>query len=249
MIYSYRIVTKPLATKSLPNEVCPVCGKKGGVELTLYMKYLVALLPMYGLGRPTGVRCTLCTHEIKNPNAPLFAKKNYSPAIADAIQELRATHHRTTWQILYPWSFWWVMLVLIGCGLVYGQSVRHRESNLKEMLANPQPGDIYKAMWNKGTSGQYVGALVKVLRLDGDTLFVEVSKASIEMSYDKKEWSKLSGSDDAFDPQEHKLKLSTFKDKSDFFEYTPDGQTTDMGAPVSKGDINVDFDVIERSPR
>jgi hypothetical protein len=251
MVYTYQIVTKPLTTRNLPDEVCPVCSRKGGVQLTLYMQYIRAFLPIYGMGRRTGVRCSLCTHEIKNPNASILAKGNYSPAIAAAIKDIRATHKRTTWQLVYPWSFWFVVLLLGGVAVVYGKVRKGQLANVKEMLMHPQPGDIYRATWHPDDpSTASKCALVKLTRIEGDTLFVVASKTSIPVSYNKKDWDAFSTADDAFDPQEYKLKYSSYKKDLDFFMYKPDNvgaiQTVYVGAPMSKGESNVDFDVVER---
>lgn len=109
----YQIVTKPLTSKILSDEICPVCEKKDSQELTLYMRYMAVGIPFFGMGRYTGVVCTNCGNVLKNPYSSIFAKKKYSDKVASAIKDIRANHKRTLWQLLYPWSIWFILPVLI----------------------------------------------------------------------------------------------------------------------------------------
>jgi hypothetical protein len=251
MIVFYQIVTKPLTAKNLPDETCPVCGQKGGVQVTLYMRYISALLPVFGLGSRTGVHCSLCSHEIKNPDAPLFTKQQYSPTIAAAIKDIKETYKRTLWQQLYPFSMCWLFLLLIIVAFIFGQGAKQRMATTRELLAHPQPGDIYKSSWSDTESSQSRSLLVKFNRVSGDTMFVVLSKASVTNSYSAKDWKTLSSDDSAFDPQEYKISYPRFLETKDFFAFDPASSSPDKitykGAPVAKGvGGSVDFDVVER---
>lgn len=246
MVYYYQIVTKPLTSEPLKDETCPVCSTKGSLQLTLYMRYISMLIPIYGMGRRTGVHCTACNHEIKNPDASIFAKKKYSDNIAIAIQNLRSTHKRTTWQLLYPWSFWFVLLIIIGGALISTRLQKNEVAKNKETLSHPQIGDIYKGSWERD-GVQSASVLIKNVRMVGDTMFVVISKDYFNTNpYDKKEWAKLSP---VFDNKEYKLRLSSFVSATDFFEY-PNAENhnrlTYKGAVLGKGSMNLSFDVIER---
>ena len=246
MFIVYHSVTKPLTSKNLPDEPCPVCGKKGGIEVTLYMKYLVALLPVFGLGRRTGVHCSLCAHEIKNPDAHFLAKQNYSASIAEAIKDIRATYKRTLWQLLYPWSFCLVFLLLIGFAWLSSMRSRSRMNHTKELLADPRAGDIYRARWRDIQSSTERGVLVKLNRIEGDTMFVTISQASIPISYSASAWAALSPADDAFLPQVYKLQLSKFKESTDFFAYP---ETTGTGDTADRQAQNSPFSITSRQNR
>jgi hypothetical protein len=249
MVYVYRIVTKPLTSQIIPEEVCPNCGKKNCVELTLYMRYVSSLLPIYGMGRVTGVRCTSCNQVIKSPDANIFTKKKYSNSIAEAIRDIRANHKRTAWQLLYPWSFWFVMLIIFAGGLGYGLIQKAGRAKVGEMLKNPQAGDVYKANWYDSASNTIDnenGTLVKLVRMDGDTMFIRRSAQSINGVdlFDQKGWNKLSG----FDDRIYKISKSKFLDGADFFEYPDNGNTgsTHIGCIMGKGVSNYSFPVVER---
>jgi len=260
MVFFYQIVTKPLTSRALPEEVCPVCEKKGGIEIVLYMRYIRALIPIYGMGRTTGVYCRHCSHELKSPGASVFAKKKYSASIGEAIKDLRVTHKRTLWQLLYPWSFWFVMPVLFGILVLIGLfEKRGREHNVgitRELLAHPQPGDVYKASWheNDGHTRASESALVKVVRISGDTLVVLRSKTTMPGNdcFNKASWDQLPRTPDGFDATERKMKLKNFLEASDFFEYSDGKDHTGsqyLGDVLGHGDMDLKFDVVERNTK
>ncbi|WP_143306546.1 hypothetical protein [Chitinophaga vietnamensis] len=260
MVIFYQVVVKPLTSKVLADEPCPVCGKKGGVQVTLYSRYISALLPVFGLGTRTGVHCGLCSHEIKNPQASVFAKQQYSPAIAAAITDIRRTYKRSLWQLLYPWTLCWCFLLLIAVAWFAGAGRRHRDANNRALLANPQPGDIYKARWDDAAGADH-GMLVKLNRIEGDTMYVALGAHSIPVSFNADDWAKLSSQSETFGPQELKVSYSRFKASSDFYEYLPPAPPvsdeqftvnrnsdrvplTYKGQVAAKGSVN--FDVVER---
>jgi hypothetical protein len=245
MVYTYQIVTKELTSRALPGEKCPVCNKET-LEITLYMRYISAIIPIYGMGRRTGVHCTACNHEVKNPDASIFAKKKYAGSIDAAIRELRATHRRTWWQLLYPWSFWFVLLGIACCGMVASRIQKSRINHVKAMLANPQPGDVYKSTWDESGNGSK-GLLVKVVRLNGDTMEIVRSQAGIENSYDSKAWNLLD--EKVFDTHVYQLSLSSFKEGACYFEYPNagnDNEITYLGCVLGRGTTQLDFNVIKR---
>lgn len=49
MVYYYEIVNKPLTTRMLPEEACPVCNKAGSVQVALSMSYISMLIPIMGI--------------------------------------------------------------------------------------------------------------------------------------------------------------------------------------------------------
>jgi len=249
MVYYYEIVTKPLVSECVHGETCPICEKKDSIYVTLYMRYISALIPMFGMGRVTGVQCKACTHVLKHPGAAIFAKKNYSAEVDTVIKELRKNHKRTLWQLIYPWSFWLAILILAGVGYIYSQVRNYKTKQTQEILSHPQPGDIYKSIWSDEEASTGVGVLVKVVRVDGDTLFVVHTTNSIPFSYHKKDWSTLSTSDASFDNKQYKLNLPSFTRSKSYMEYgdiNGNKRSVYRGSIVGKGHGNFDFDVIER---
>ena len=256
-IFVYQIITKPLTSRILSEEICPSCNKKGDIELTLYMRYISMGIPFFGMGRHTGVTCTNCGNVLKNPDASIFAKKKYSNMVAVAIKDIRANHKRTLWQLLYPWSIVFVLpfLILIGYGFVSlsKHSANERAKKYAELINHPQPGDIYKAMWSEENSISQ-GALVKLMRINGDTMYVVRSKEMIPMSFSEEEWNKLSSDAGAFNSKEYKVKkFSDMNDNNlgDFFMYNNDENGKQYpiylgGILNSKSEMDLDFETIER---
>lgn len=256
-IFVYQIITKPLTSRILSEEICPSCNKKGDLQLTLYMRYIALGIPFFGMGRHTGVTCTNCKNVLKNPYASIFAKKKYSNTVAAAIKNIRANHKRTLWQLLYPWSIWFVLPFLILFLFAYGSIIKeNRNDNAKkyaELINHPQPGDIYKAMWSEENSISQ-GALIKLMRINGDTMYVVRSKEMIPMSFSEEEWNKLSADPGAFNTKEYKVKK--FEDSKNnnlgsFFMYNKDENGKEYpiylgGILNSKSEMDLDFETIER---
>lgn len=227
MFYYYSIVSKPLTSVRLQNEICPVCSKKGTLEVTLYMKYVIFVIPMFGLGRPTSVHCIECSHEIKSVNTPLFANKNYSPKILNALKDIKANHKRTLWQLLCPWS----LIILLGIaaisGLIMQQSVKHTNAQNSEMLANPKIGDIYKVsidsmyLLNANTMESKTSqTLFKIVDIKNDTILMVRNKQQTEgMGLKENEWSTLSREDNAFESTPHKISLKGITENKQVFEF------------------------------
>jgi hypothetical protein len=215
------------------------------------MRYIRAFfLPIFGMGRTTDVHCTECGHVVKEANASVFAKKNYPQSIAAAIKDIRATHTRTLWQLIYPWSFWFLILALFLTAFIGAGIEKSHRNNVREMLKHPQVGDVYKCLWNVNDYNQQIGLRVKTLRINGDTMVVVLSKDIISEGlnyYDPKEWDKISNS--AFDSKEYKMSLSIFRSGTNLSEYgnaENDYKSTLHGYVVGNGVSNLTFDVLER---
>jgi hypothetical protein len=255
IFFVYQIVTKPLKTQPIPDEPCLNCGRKDGVELTLYMRYIAMGIPLFGMGRHTGVYCTNCGHVIKNPHASLFAKKKYSVNIANSIKEIRQTHKRTWWQLVYPWSIWFVLpvfiLILMGITSINNKNRAEKAKEYKELLMNPLPGDIYKASWSQNLSA---GVLVKVMRISGDTMYIVKTRKYIPDNFSKDEWDKLTADPGPFETKEYKItKFSALKDANygNLFMYNTDEKgryyPIYLGSVLnSKYEMDLDFETIHR---
>jgi hypothetical protein len=255
IVFIYQIVTKPLTSKLIVDEVCPECGKKDDIELTLYMRYIAMGIPILGMGRKTGAVCTNCGNVIKKIDTSIFSKRKYSDNVAVAIKDIRK-HKRTLWQLLYPWSLCFVLpiivLLFMGISSINKSNTKEKAKEYAELLMHPQAGDIYKATWFE--NGISDGVLVKLLRINGDTLYVVKSKAKIPMSFSKDEWDKLSSEAGAFESKEYKVKTFSILQKTnygDIFMYNKDKNNKEypiyLGQVLnSKCEMNLDFETIER---
>jgi|GEM_PF-1339721 len=231
MFYYHSIVSKPLTSILIEKETCPVCSKKGTIEVILYMKYAAAIIPMFGLGRPTAVHCTECGHEIKSVNTPLlaeaFGQKKYSPGIINAIKNIKANHKRTLWQLLYPWSLLILLGLLFLLGLLKQYSVSHTNAQTSEMLANPKIGDVYKVnidsmfLLNANTMGNKRSqTLFKIIDIKSDTLLMVRSKYKTEgIGVKESDWSSLSREDNAFETIPYKISLKGITENKEVYEF------------------------------
>ena len=256
IFFIYQIVTKPLTSKLIRNEACPVCNTQDSLELTLYMRYIAMLVPLFGMGRRTSVICTNCGNVLKNPDSSIFAKKKYSNKVADAVKDIRQNHKRTLWQLVYPWSIWFVLpfliLILLGISAINKKNTEEKAKEYAELIMHPQTGDIYKSTWFENGLSQ--GVLVKLMRINGDTLYVVKTKQKIQMSFSKDEWNKLSADPAAFEAKEYKIKnFSILKETNfgDFFMYNNDENGKQypiyLGAILnSKCEMDLGFETIER---
>ncbi|KQB42584.1 hypothetical protein RC62_3591 [Flavobacterium aquidurense] len=255
-VFIYQIVTKPLTSKIIPNEICPVCSKNDSIELTLYMRYIAMGIPLFGMGRRTGVVCTSCGNVLKNPDSSIFARKKYSDNVAAAIKDIRASHKRTLWQLVYPWSIWFVIpvliLIMLGISSINKRNTSEKAKEYAELLMHPQIGDIYKSTWYENNLS--TGVLVKLMRIDGDTLFIVKTKKNIPMSFAQEEWNKLTADPEAFETKEYKIKkFSLLKETNfgNFFMYNTDTNKKDypvfLGSVLnSKSEMDLGFETIER---
>lgn len=254
IFFVYQIVTKPLTSKIISDETCPACEKKDCLELTLYMRFISMGIPLFGMGRHTGVICNNCDNVLKNPYASVFTKKKYSHTIAAAIKDIRSNHKRTLWQLLYPWSVWFVLPVVILLLYAYGSAskkiVADKAKKYEQLINNPQTGDIYKSAWYENNSSQ--GVLVKLIRIKSDTMYVVKSKKSIPFSFSEEEWNKLSANG-AFDSKEYKVMKFANLQKSNYGNFLMFNKDENGNLPVfmgsilnSKCEMDLDFETIER---
>lgn len=256
MIFVYQIVTKPLTSKLIPDEPCAVCSAKGAIELTLYMRYIAMGIPLFGMGRRTSAVCTNCAHVLKHPDASIFAKKKYSATVASAIKDVRNNHKRTLWQLLYPWSIWFVMpvviLIFLGINSINQKNKIEKAKEYEQLLMHAQPEDIYKTAWLYNSMSS--GVLVKLMRISGDTMFIVKTKKSIPFSYSKTEWDKLDAASGSFETKEYRVKkFSALKSTNygDFFMYNKDESGRDyliyLGEVLNnKCEMDLDFETIYR---
>jgi len=245
MVYYYQIKNKSLTQKMLLGETCPVCNKKDTLQLTLNMKYVSSIVPVFGMGRTTSVHCTACNHIVSETDSAYA--KNYSENIKNEIKKLPKTYKPAIWQLLYPWTGILLFVGLIITGLVATRIKEDKNSKIQEMLDKPKSGDIYKSDWYENGMRFSNGTLVKVLRIKGDTLTIVRSLHIIEGAaiYKKENWEKIPTDRASFSSKEHKIKLSRFLKDLEFEEFST-YTTHFLGRVMGNGDSNYEFDVVER---
>lgn len=231
MFYYYSIVSKPLTSALIKKETCPVCSKKGTLEVILYMKFVAMIIPMYGLGRSTSVHCCECSHEIKSVNTPLladaFGQKKYSPGILNAIKSIKANHKRTLWQLFYPWSLTLLLGIAAICGLVMQYAVKQNNAQSTEMLANPKIGDVYKVtidsmyLLNANTMGSKRSqTLFKIIDIKKDTLLMVRNKQQSEgIGIKENDWESISREDSNYETKIHKISQKGIAEYDQMYEF------------------------------
>lgn len=227
-IYHYSIVTKPLTSILLNDEICPACNKKGTIEVTLYLRYAKLIIPILSMGRPTSVCCVECNHEIKSVNTPLFDKKKYSPGVMNGIKKIQASRKRTLLRFINPWT----VFILLGLCLIYGLislcfSVNNKTIN-SELLKNPKVGDIYKVnidstflnIDKKAAENKISKTLFKIVNIKNDTLLMVRNKHKAEgIGMQESDWNSLSRENYAFETIPYKISLKGILEKEEILEF------------------------------
>ncbi|WP_123947518.1 hypothetical protein [Flavobacterium reichenbachii] len=228
MFYIISIVTKPLASIRLKDETCPVCLKKGCLEVTLYVRYGKLIIPLLYMDRPTSVHCTECGHEIKSINSSLSNKKEYTTGIINAVKDIQANHKRSLLRFINPWT----VFILFGLGLIYGLFTAWNSKNTNtqniELLKDPKVGDIYKVNIDsmfltpdgKAAENKISQTLFKVINIKNDTLLMVRNKHKKEgMGVYESDWNALSREDNAFEIITHKISLKGITERKEVFEF------------------------------
>lgn len=231
MFYYYSIVSKPLTSALIEKETCPVCSKKGTLEVILYMKFVAMIIPMYGLGRSTSIHCCECGHEIKSVSAPilteLFNQKKYSPEILNAIKSIKTNHKRTLWQLFYPWSLTLLLGIAAICALAMQYVLNQNNTQSTEMLANPKIGDVYKvsidSMYSLDEStmaSKRSQTLFKIIDIKNDTLMMVRNKQQSEgMGIKENDWELISRDDSNYETKIHKISQKAIAEYDQMFEF------------------------------
>ncbi|QDW23104.1 hypothetical protein [Flavobacterium sp. KBS0721] len=228
MFYIISIVTKALTSKRLSDETCPVCLKKGCLEVTLYSRYAKAIIPFLSMGSPTSVHCTECGHEIKSVNAPYFDKKKYTPGILNGIKDIKASRKHSLFQFINHVT----VFIILGLALIYGLfslwSFKNTNTHINELLKNPKVGDVYKVNMDstlltpdgRATQNKSFQTLFKVINIKNDTLLMVSNKHKSEgIGVSENDWNSLSREDNAFETIPHKISLKGITEKKEIFEF------------------------------
>lgn len=237
----------PLITKTLTDEICPVCKTTGNIKITLYMRYMRSWIPVFGMGERTIAHCGTCNHTLKIVNHSIFTTKETLTNLDIEINNLQKNHKRTLWQLIYPWSFSIIVLAVALLSYFRTNIQKDTASDLVDLHNNPKVNDLYLAQWKNTPIEIEKSVILKLVRINGDTLIVVPSNESMTR-VDKKSWEDLEDKA-TFGTTEYKLSKSHFIKNSDFFEYpnaANNNQLTQKGSLLGKGYGNFSFDIIIR---
>ena len=178
MFIIYQIRSLEHTRKHYPGLACPLANGGGdGVTIVVLQRYVWWLGPMmpsmkYGVA--------FCDNGDKIPVA------KWTPEITAKYKELKATTKT-------PLRLWRGMIVIpafiLVLALVAQIAIRTRASDDKELtehVNNPQPGDIFYANTggtlvrneNSATTTNDVYGLFKVIKIDGDSIYLAPGNAS-----------------------------------------------------------------------
>lgn len=178
MLIVYQIRSVEHTRKHYPGLACPAANGGGeGVTIAVLQRYVWFIGPMmpslkYGVA--------FCDNGARIPAA------KWTPEITAKYKELKATTKT-------PLRMWRGMMVIPGFILVlalFAQIARHKKAGEDKELAaykaDPQPGDIIYASTggtlvrneNSATTTNSVYALFKVVKINGDSIFLVQGNAS-----------------------------------------------------------------------
>ena len=83
---------KYIATKDMPNEVCPECGKRGGIVSIFQIYFHILRLPVAPVSRKVASQCLHC-RDVK-------IEKDFSESQKAAGAELRAKNKTPLWTMI-----------------------------------------------------------------------------------------------------------------------------------------------------
>jgi hypothetical protein len=142
-----------LRTQNISGQ-CKSCNTSNNLQLSVFQKYVhIFWIPTFPIGREYVTKCNFCGNTLTNGGEIQYAHK---------IAYAEIKYHLKT-----PiWMFTGV--ALMAALLIYSIIGEYKkDENNKVFIQSPRKGDVYKF---KTEDGQY--SLLKVARVDGDTVFV-----------------------------------------------------------------------------
>lgn len=215
MFFIYQIRTLEHQVTSCTDLSCPLCGKRGDIELAIFQKYAWFLMPMWPENKFGIACCRNCQQKIPNNKW---------------TDELEKRYYKLRNETKTPLSLWRGLflnpLLLAACiavigGTVYFFAQRNKRNQIKnkvllsEYITTPKAGDLYRvAVLINEPSPFYNYTYFRYMKLSGDTLFVEKLKKGVQ-TYNG--WDQLNTSGaNAFDGKKIPLSHSVFKKRQDF---------------------------------
>lgn len=178
IIYGHRAVH--LKTIQPNHLVCPNCGSKGTIQLSVYRRHAhVFWIPFFPIGKKGISQCQHCKHVMEVKEMPEDVRRAYN--------ELKSESRGPIWQF----TGLFLLALLFPLGAWFSSQEKKTE---RSYIQSPQVGDVYEY---KIESNRY--STFKVMELKQDSLVVvhneyETDKASgtndinKEENYDKGEW-------------------------------------------------------------
>ncbi|NLR59177.1 hypothetical protein HGH93_13765 [Chitinophaga polysaccharea] len=172
MFIIYEIRTQEHKTVAHPEVTCPLCQQQGGVHIAIRQRYIWWLGPICPTRKFGIAWCERCDEKIPNVK--------WSKPLEQAYRNDRSS-------VKTPLRLWRGMLVIGGLlatlsvvAMVKTKIRAVDTSAQTEYFAHPQVGDIYyahtggelKVEGNSASSVNEVYALFKVVKVDGDSVFV-----------------------------------------------------------------------------
>lgn len=153
---------KNIKQAPLENYVCTNCQQKQSV-IVIFAKYVhIFWIPVFPYKKTAVIVCTNCKHETEENNIELGTK--------GAIQQLKAA-------VPIPkYLFSGLALILLAIAFFTYQGIQNGEKE-KAYLNDPKTGDIY-FLKNEKEAGPYKYYLMKVRKVEGDSLWVSYSSFS-----------------------------------------------------------------------
>jgi hypothetical protein len=195
MFLFYQIRTLTHTTTDCPGITCPLCGKTGGVRLSIRQRYAwllgpIAPSPKFGLAS-----CSNCGQQIPAVQWTDELEKTYRTELSKVKTPLRLW--RGTWMIPLV-----IALVVTGGSWLLSQRGRSQQKKatlFTEYVTHPQDGDLYRIVV-PGKNGATYYSYAKYLRTAGNTIFVALHR---QLNPADRQWEGMdTGSADAFDVQE-----------------------------------------------
>jgi hypothetical protein len=240
MFIVYQIRSVEHTRKHYPGLACPLANGGDGVTIAVLQRYVWFVGPMmpslkFGIA--------FCDNGEKIPTS------KWTPEITAKYKELKATTKT-------PLRMWRGMIVIPAFILVlagFAQIAKHTKSNndkaLAAFVASPEPGDIFYANTggtlvrneNSATTTNDVYALFKVVKINGDSIFLlrgnasRVSTAEKPINpYTSGFWSDLKKETTDFSTTPEIISLQSLK-QYQFFSALP-RKTDDSPGRISKID-------------
>ncbi len=160
IIYGWN--AKNIKQAPLENYECPNCQQKQSV-IAIFAKYVhIFWIPVFPYQKTAVIVCTNCKHETEEADIALGTK--------GATQQLKSA-------VPIPkYMFSGLALILIAIGFFTYVGIQNGEKE-KAYLSDPKTGDIY-FLENEKETGPYKHYLMKVRKVEGDSLWVSYSSFS-----------------------------------------------------------------------
>jgi hypothetical protein len=214
MFYYYQIRNHHYKTEAAPYVKCPLCGRPGFMHMSIMQKYTWMIGPLAPMAKYAIAWCENCGQYIP--------RVKWTDEMDTAYVGLKQGLKTPTRLYRGLWVMPLIIVAFIGTLLTVIYTTNHRQQNnqsfVKEVTANPQPGDIFQINHSMGQSTYYT--YFKVARTTGDSVYIQ---EAAEHPTDMKDWDKeVPTNPTAYVPEEMAFSLSKLREM-DMFTWGPNG--------------------------